>query len=118
MCITTTAASFANNTISYGNNAEEPISVQENVIQSIRLYPNPALIYSDVTLEFISDINTTNTIILMNATGNIVLKVDLPVAIGENKIQIPAPGTPGVYICQMLIGKEPLFIKKIVITQD
>ena len=118
ICFTTPASNLANNSTSEQNDLSESITVPSSTMGTINLYPNPALIYSDLTLEFISDINTTNTIILINSIGNIVRKVDVPVPTGENKIQISAPETPGMYIIQMLSGNESIFIKKIIISEN
>jgi hypothetical protein len=109
---------LAYSSITGSNDQSESIIVAVSPTVQVNVYPNPIPIYANLTLEFNSELENTNMLILMNATGNVILKIEVPVTIGANTIQIPAPETPGMYICQMLTGKQTLFVRKIMVSEN
>ena len=118
ICLNTLASNTAFNSINVSNDESESISVHESTTVQVNIYPNPVPINANLILEFSSDLENNSTLLLMNATGNVILKVEVPVTIGANTFQIPAPETPGMYICQMLTGKQTLFVRKIMVSEN
>jgi len=115
----TTPASSPDNTISHtGNDNNGIIMVAESAINTIMIYPNPATNNSEITVEFKSELNTTATVTLFNATGQSVINKLVPIIIGDNILQISAPDAPGVYMFKLQTGKDSYFIKKLVITAN
>ena len=97
-----------NNSILFGiQPPEEFISIPDNTIIDVNIYPNPTTATSTITFSLLESGNITLEIV--DLLGNVFYTVSDYFEIGENFLTIDTKGIPiGSYICRFIMNDKTI----------